>query len=452
MVNHQERSQNREPFAEAANQWDLARLYRDLTTCLERLGESEPETLTKLKDATNSTHLAVLRGLLLGENFTKIGNACSIDSRSASRYACHLDLLIERLVGKRPEENDIRGVLSDYRKLVNWFPPPPKPEPFYGREQELQKLTQWIVGDRCRLIVLYGTGGMGKTWLMSQLARQVAPNFEGGSWQHLDGSPRLEEVLARLQRSTPGLPGQPTIESPSLESRIDWLVEFLGDRRYLLVFDGIQEDLLHHQEKWPDYKRLFQRLEAMDLQGCVVVISREKLRDLRQLDIRLTNNQLGKVRSSKLGGLETPAAEQLLARYELGDRDLWGKLITADLWNPLHLRIVAAMIQEQEGGDISRYLSSGTRYMGSLRDILKQAWDCLDQNEKAVLKKLAETPEPASKDVIRSNCSEYSSDSFSDILQRLSNKCLVESIKESGSVLYYLQAYIKHFVSKQPFD
>ena len=33
---------------------------------------------------------------------------------------------------------------------------------FYGREQELSTLTQWVVNDRCRLITLIGLGAWAK--------------------------------------------------------------------------------------------------------------------------------------------------------------------------------------------------------------------------------------------------------------------------------------------------
>ena len=48
---------------------------------------------------------------------------------------------------------------------------------FYGRTDELEKLTQWITIDRCRLIALLGMGGIGKSALAVRLAEQLAPQF-----------------------------------------------------------------------------------------------------------------------------------------------------------------------------------------------------------------------------------------------------------------------------------
>jgi NB-ARC domain len=300
------------------------------------------------------------------------------------------------------------------------------------------------VQDRCRLILLYGTGGIGKTWLMSQLARQVAPNFEGGSWQHLEGSPTLQEVLTRSQRSLPGLPGQPPIISSSLESQIDWIVQFLRERRYLLIFDGIQEDLLHDQTKWPDYLRLFRRLEAVELKGCVVVTSREKFPDLRQLDM----NQ-GKVRSLKLYGLEAPAAEQLLTGYGLDDRDRWRELISTYSGNPLYLKSGAAMIQEHHNGQVSQFLSLNTVYLGDYESILQAAWNFLKEEEKVVLKRLAEASHPITRQVVQHDLSEYRNLSLSHVLNRLNNKCLIKMDKSSDPFSYCLSPDVRKFVSRQ---
>jgi hypothetical protein len=35
---------------------------------------------------------------------------------------------------------------------------------FYGRTQELDTLTQWIVQDQCRLVAILGMGGIRKEW------------------------------------------------------------------------------------------------------------------------------------------------------------------------------------------------------------------------------------------------------------------------------------------------
>lgn len=60
---------------------------------------------------------------------------------------------------------------------------------FYGRVEELATLTHWIVSDRCRLILLLGMGGIGKTSLSVKLAEQLQGSFEYLIWRSLRNAP-----------------------------------------------------------------------------------------------------------------------------------------------------------------------------------------------------------------------------------------------------------------------
>lgn len=56
---------------------------------------------------------------------------------------------------------------------------------FYGRTEELTKLKQWIIQERCRLVVMLGMGGIGKTALSVKLAEKISGEFEYVIWRSL---------------------------------------------------------------------------------------------------------------------------------------------------------------------------------------------------------------------------------------------------------------------------
>jgi DNA-binding XRE family transcriptional regulator len=49
---------------------------------------------------------------------------------------------------------------------------------FYGREWEMDLLTEWVVQVRCRVVSVFGLGGIGKSALSVSLMHQVAEHFE----------------------------------------------------------------------------------------------------------------------------------------------------------------------------------------------------------------------------------------------------------------------------------
>src|SRR5260370_2897291 len=66
---------------------------------------------------------------------------------------------------------------------------------FYGRTRELAELEHRVLTDQCKLVVLLGMGGVGKTVLSVRFSEQIAPHFERVLWRSLRNAPPFEELL-----------------------------------------------------------------------------------------------------------------------------------------------------------------------------------------------------------------------------------------------------------------
>ncbi len=109
---------------------------------------------------------------------------------------------------------------------------PHSAHPLVGREAERDALLARLARPDTRLITLIGPGGIGKTRLAEELAREAITLFpDGVYWVALGGADDEQELLALLREHLqPGLQSGPT--------RAD-LIQALSPKRALLVLDDV---------------------------------------------------------------------------------------------------------------------------------------------------------------------------------------------------------------------
>ena len=315
----------------------------------------------------------------------------------------------------------------------------------YGRTEELNTLNQWLVADSCRLVVLWGMPGIGKTALAVCGAKQAEEKFANLVWRNLHDAPLLPELLASIISSL-----APTSKKDlpnNIHRLISQLLDILHQRRVLLIIDG-WENILggysagFYQAGYEDYGELLERMAWERHQSCLVITSREIPEKITAFA-----GENSPVKLLQLQGLGT-AAQEILQAYQLKFTQKEGiRLIKYYGGNPLALKLISSDIQVLFDGSVSAYLIRNTIVVPPpLQRLLRESCSRLSTLEEEILCCLAREPQGIDSDNLRANISTQVSESeFLENLSSLYQRSLIEKISTGSQVYFTLQPMVRKF-------
>lgn len=320
---------------------------------------------------------------------------------------------------------------------------------FCGREQELLTLKQWVEHERCRVVMVHGMGGIGKTTLaIIRFAQEMAPYPGFVLWRSLRHAPPLEELVTDCLQTLSGQ--ESSLFLHHSEKKVTLLVELLRKQRCLLVLDNV-ETLLQpgnlegrYRRGYEDYGRLFQQVAQTMHQSCLLLTSREMLSELDPLE-----GTHAPVRVLKLAGLGQTASQDLLADKDLfGDPNDWQAFIEQYSGNPLILKIVAATVRDLFGGDLAAFFRADPGTLQTLRQLLEQQFTRLVPLERDIMYWQAIERDLVSLETLRADLPEgLSSQEVLSALQALRRRSLVERGEQGAT--FTLQPEVMAYVSER---
>ena len=106
---------------------------------------------------------------------------------------------------------------------------------FIGREKELQDLHGLLLDEGCRLVTIFGVGGVGKTRLAREITGHIREYFSDGT--HIVELEVLTSPMEMLTKIGETL----NLVFHEADNVIDELMKFLRDRQLLLLLDNVEQ-------------------------------------------------------------------------------------------------------------------------------------------------------------------------------------------------------------------
>lgn len=345
------------------------------------------------------------------------------------------------LDGEEVKKSNIQAVLERHRSIVlskveresqynfpyassiDWADAP-EFEPFFGRQDELSTLKQWILQDHCRLIAIVGMrgigktgltvrlgmGGIGKTNLSLQLVQGIQHEFDYVIWRSLLNAPSFDDTLRDLILF---LSDQQETELPEMpEAKVLSLIGYLKRQRCLLILDNVESILVGHQRSSQDslnqssnllseqyrdgyenYGHLFRKVGEVAHKSCLLLTSREKPKSIESLA-----SDHSKIRFFQLFGLKNEDAKKIFKCNKIGVQaeSALESIIHFYEGNPLALKLVLKRIENVFGGNVAEFLEQDNPFFEDISELLNWHFSRLSPVEKEIIYWLAINREPTS--------------------------------------------------------
>ncbi|MCC5636701.1 AAA family ATPase [Nostoc sp. CHAB 5844] len=318
----------------------------------------------------------------------------------------------------------------------------------YGRTDELNKLKILIIKKSLRLIAILGISGIGKTTLTRHLLEEIRDNFDYVVWRNLVSKPRLIEIQRDLIKL---FSNQQEKDLPTNSNiRRSQLLEYLQKYRCLIILDDVHSVFSNgqlvgsYESGYEDYGELFQRLGESQHKSCLLLLSRDKPREIVELE-----EENRAVQTLELTGLGE-AARSILKDKGLVEEENWSNLIDYYGGNPLWLKITATMIQDLFGGRISELFKYDKLVLNEdLKYKLNLLFQRLSIIEKQVMSVIAEDIEAISISKLLEKTELLPTDLF-NAMQSLRRRSLIQHHhNDKDQILFTVQPLIRQYVNSQ---
>lgn len=287
----------------------------------------------------------------------------------------------------------------------------------FGREEEADTLRAWILRDACRLVLITGMGGVGKTDLVTCLGRG-GNRSEGSSEALAEGiHDRFESVIWRSLRNAPPpedlfgdvvgfLSEHRRAAGHSPHQQIEEILDCFQERHCLVILDNVESVLspgdpqMRYREGYEAYGAFFEQVARSTHRSCLLLTSREKPRAIA--DLEGVHRPVRSLALTGLGPAEGRNLFQQIGRFSGVETD-WERVVRLYNGNPLALELAAHHIGEVFSGDLGEFLELGQHVFAGMGELLDWHLGRLSPEEMELVYWLAIEREPVNARMLAEN-------------------------------------------------
>jgi len=228
----------------------------------------------------------------------------------------------------------------------------PMPKRFYGREEELSRIMDWVEEEGSSILSITGIAGIGKT----TLAAKAATELEGTMhvfWYRFHKWDSLRNVLFSISRfleemGRTGFKGfLDTKQELDMKNFYSLLEGNLSEGRMLLIFDDFQRAA----DEIVDFFALFREM-LFSFEGVkVLIVGRQIIPFYDRSDVLVK----GIVKELTLEGLDKNSCRNLLKIEDIDD-EMFQKIYSITRGHPLFVQLVLSAKDLRDQKDIKRYI------------------------------------------------------------------------------------------------
>ena len=316
----------------------------------------------------------------------------------------------------------------------------PKITRFYGREQELNFLSDGVLNQNTHLISVLGLSGIGKTTLVKRFIDLNIQQFEIIIWRSLKFPKSLDLLIDDLLNVC-----QQEAKA-TIDDKLKQLFNILKNKKCLIILDDLENIFVNRQftgqykPEYQDYKTFLQMITEIEHQSYLILISQEKCQEMISLD-----SELYPIHSLELSGLNN-AATEILKNQGLKNEENCLNLINLYESHPKYLQYISILIKDVFQGEVIEFIKENILILtADFKTEFDSIWLRLSDIEKEILLKISQNHQPISRDEIK-KCLSLSSIDIINGLQSLTRRFLLTKLENDEKLLNIspiLREYLK---------